>query len=375
MLPSAEKIQTRTWHYRIEPNTLTFSDNDLNVDPPEYPPPNSTQLNGSVRDQVKEFTLNIKPELNPSGPIRLIFGSHGAPGLGFHPLGLLLLLWHLFWSSFDSALQTLTWTQRIELLRFRILQFGPQFSGFSSGSNKKAPDLTLDQAKEALDLLPQERLRTLILHTCLLSGVEAISALRAIPHHLACESELKSPPMKIGQWFAVLGNPTADKTTITDECFQNLKVHDPNPTGCFSSHTNQVTDLLGKLNDLGEQLHSLITSESTKVEAIGAITKAISNSLTSTLTVDLGHFCKRLILSDVVTSKDRLKATIEALEKLRLKDPVRTNELPLKYQEFLGISVFLPLKESAAGHSSQDLPKSMKCQAKKWCDFLDEWLP
>ncbi len=381
-----EEFGARTFHFPIERGTLQFTDQQLNLE--SYPPPVRRELQGDVENQVGEFLGFVRKNLPYDGPIRSIVGAHGFPGLGFNPSVILELadaLVNLLSRPVGGALDE-PQRERLQALLGRTTMIGSPPNGFRSKRVPQAtdgppgpgrPEVSLGQARKALSIFPQGRLQTLFLHTCEMSGLETISALADVPHHIACETALFAP-VRFADWFSVLGDPAASDFEITLSCFKSLTSLAPrNADGCFSSHrTKGIDSILCDLNTLGDRLYELITQGDDPAiqKAFSTIRSAREDSAVSNLTVDIVQFCISLNQKEVVPNS-LTQPIVDGVCELQFTSPVKSKDWQRLaiYDSYRGISVYLPQRRINADSTSV-LPDSFQNGAPRWCRFVDAWL-
>ncbi|MEJ7592405.1 MAG: hypothetical protein WKF77_12710 [Planctomycetaceae bacterium] len=340
-----------------------------------FPPPGSVPLTGSLSSQLTTFLQHVGLNLTASGPVHFIIGAHGVPVSGFHPVLFFRLVFAFLRSFFSFELRGLTWRARFWRLRDRIFLIGQPLGAIASGS--KLPDLTLDDTALALKKLPCLRLNSVILHTCNLSGIETMSALRAAKFHIACESELANW-MRFRKWFLTLASPTATPELITKACMDSMELVPSDTLGCFSSHRVDCETLLNKLNALGNQLTSLLKSTDSTIAAATkeAIRIAKVKSGVSNYTVDVVVFCRNLGESTNLPIGSRQAANAVADEianevqlRLIMTDSWKTSN---KFKFYGGISMYLPLRNDPY-YPTEHLPESFRTGAPDWIEFLKIW--
>jgi hypothetical protein len=359
----------RTHYFPLQRNTLRFTREVL--DPTTYPPQKYKRLKGSFGSKVTRALKDIRQRLPSKGPIRIILGAHGFSGLGFDTRNFLQFL---NWLSISQTTHDVDW-QLPDPVQSLMHSFAndPTPAGFVSKPGSKKPDLTLDRATAMLRLLPKGRLQTLILHTCNMSGLETVSAMASIPHHIACEADLFSH-MRLAEWFSVLGDPHATDNDITVACFKSLarKVR-PRADGFFSSHrTRTIIALLRKLDELGEQLSQLASPPDANRVWFKIATARGQSNITAN-TVDVAKFCRSLIQLNL-DSTGLAQLIIDAIYDMQLLAPVNTSdeESPTIDKNTGGISVYLPVAPNPIPTSR--LPRTFQAAAPGWCRFVDNWI-
>lgn len=369
-----DDIGLQTYHYLLAPHTTA-----TRVIQPE----------ADLFDQIVEFFNGISSQMPQNGPIRVLLGAHGYAAIGFNPTFFFLFFWRLLqfvFSSFLSWLKELTWQERFQVLFYPSDNISRPLGGFTSRQNQLTLDLTLDQAAEALVSLPGSRLQTLILHTCQMSGVEVIHALKAVPHHIASESDMRNNCMSLSSWFPVLGNPTSTGANITEACFTSLATHASTNSlgklvydcqGFFSSHrTDTIDTVIQGLNHLGRVLSLLITtgpaSEQERIIRLISGARSLSE-ITRTSTIDLGRFCFQLVARSVVASGD-VDCILEGLAELQYSPVQITNgwDADVHKKLYCGVNIYFPSRSNRV-RSTNDLPEQFKTEAADWCLFVNTW--
>ena len=342
--------------FKLLANTLTFI-NERTLD--TFPPAGANDLTGTLPHQVRAFIDGLNSGgLSPAGPIRVVVGAHGLASLGINPtMNLLRHLWRRIRNHFR-----------------RPLSNSAPPSSLTSRNGVHIPDVLLDQLADALCRLPKGRVKSLILHTCNLSGVETIHALNEIPHHIACESRL-SDHLRFRDWFTTLTDPNATPSQITQSCFNSISSAPQSASGCFSSYTTACqSQLLAALNALGIHLKSLLDgTASRRRDAIAAI-KLAQDASSDSHAVDLSYFCDLLLnpAYALLFEPSVLLAVKAALGNLSLQT-VKTNlNTEPRFSNFLGISVFFPASNDHT-YSVSNLPNSFQSAAQGWCSFLRAW--
>lgn len=362
----------KTYQFEIAKCTLQFTGQLL--DTTAYPPTGSTLLTGPIADQVTEFLTYVSGKLPHDGPIRSVVAAHGAAAIGFKPttlLELLNLLLQLLHNMLEASL-----AQQLRALLAQGEIAGSPPGGFAATVKSDDPDLTLTHASVALDVLPCDRLRTLVLHACDMSGLETISALEDVPHHIACETSLFWN-MHFSDWFPTFGDPTSTCDEVTLRCFKSLTSGDSrNANGCFSSHyTSRIGDILIALNSLGAYLNTAITCPDPD-DTLQDIANARGASEVSIFTVDIARFCRALAKVGVIPTR-LSRPIIDGIYAMQLGPPIKTNDwrLSTDFDLYRGISVYLPNRRTTGiARTTADLPQSFQDAAPCWCEFVDRWI-
>lgn len=371
----ADNAPLQTHFFQIQRHTLQFNDQKLVQ---RFPALLAALHGGDIQTQLKNCMSYIETQETSSiGPFRVIIGAHGHPGVGVGPkllLQILRLLWLMMMSPFDQNLRDLSWPGRFSILFDRVFSSNASPLGLSGLASRGAPDLKLDELSDILTRLPTCRLKTLILHTCKLSGIEATKSLDIVPHLIACEIDL-SGQMPIHKWFPTLGDPCATEVAITKTCFDSIlqaSATDGSVKGRFSSHHTDkeiVVTLLNNLNVLGRQLNDLLMLHPASRATINRLR---DDSAVSADIVDLAYFCTMLKDNGVV-SPAVVDPIITALCSLRLATAIETEGIPQK-PLYTGISVYFPEPGSPSAYPTSELPKYFRHHIKEWVKFLDTWI-
>jgi hypothetical protein len=372
------KSGAETKHFRIEKDTLTSSFCGNELDLSKYKPTLlGDPLTGPLAEQLEKFCRQIlqqSSQRHENGPIRIVFGAHGNPSQGLSGEEKKLLYLLMRSNHLDPLLRRLSLRQRFEILRNHILGFSPHPAGISGSVKSKKPDLTLDDAANALKLFPSHRLQSLLIHTCFLSSIETICALDVVRHQIGCQSDLNGY-LRMRDWFPVLASPFAQPEEVTKACFAGITTTE---NGYFSSHWTASSRLLRALDALGGQFFNLMKSCSAD-----AFEKALSCARVDSASVqhssDLGTLVARLSTCDLITPKKHLLAIAKEIIRLQLEPVLRAWDswaTSIPTDDFLGINVFLP--ERGGGICKpppvSELPDAFKARAPKWCEFLDLWM-
>jgi hypothetical protein len=311
---------------------------------------------GTMIQQIGDF-LNSTPVTtslaNNKGPVYVLIGAHGKAAAGFsiYPLLFNLLLrlfvffnWRCRWFNL-----------MVNWLRVIPTRFSPGIA-FPRSRSSTSSFLTLNDLSTLLNPIGPA---SLVLHSCVLGGIEAIYELRSVRQLITCESDLNGS-MDASQWFdninhrQPLGKLAAAATGFQAEgIFASWKTTNP----------KAMTRLLTAINGLGACLKAqLLTVGST------AISNARLASLVSENTVDLWQFCEQL--SPVCAKSCALMQTaIQRLQSDRVLTTVFLNDPTKRY--FHGMSVYLPPTGSV--WNVNDLPTNFRTDANQWVDFLSEW--
>jgi len=355
--------------------TITSQTTDFDRTPSggltNFPPAGSIERSGSLSCQMTDFLNSVKQQLPASGPVHVIIGAHGIAGKGFHPTVLLRFLLLLLFSRLNSTWRRLSWRTRFRQLRQNLFatELRPGAVAMTAGDVA----LTLDDAELALGIL-KPRLQALVLHTCSLSAIETMCALGTPSFHIACQNKLRQS-MKLSKWFATLASPQAIPVQVTTACLDSMKADSTNAIGCFSSHVNsshEVTDALEKLNKLGNELFTLLTSNVPATVNAAELAIIDGQELSAAAgTTDIVAFCNSLSASSGISNSARCAATAVAgkMQSLQLGLVKNDGSTP---RRFGGISLYLPLRNQDS-ESLKLLPESFRTGAMDWVKFAELW--
>lgn len=387
-LSPADREVICLYHRRISPTDLQTSYfpitcNTLQFHPRtrmllNFPPASGNPLSGPLDQQIEDFVSLVRPNPTDEGPIRIILGAHGFPGLGYGASRWEQYLWILSSLLLSSLDKKSAWLSALLSLPFRRTPVGAPPGGFASQVGQRTLDLTTDRLAEILSQLPRAHRETLIIHTCTHSSIETISGLRSVPYHIACASPL-SPCMPVSSWFPILGDPNSCPEVIGDECLTHLD-QEYTGDGCFSAHHTDGIDLvLEKLDAVGAELRGMVTPQVNQT-AVDAIVEARAICEITTNQIDAAQFCMNLKQSRSLppalhTSIDpKLQELFDSLKALQTRHCVRSGTWRTYPPEdfFKAIGVYLP--ERGAGESpTSKLPCSIQTLAPAWCEFVDLW--
>ena len=374
MIEIRHRIETYRFH--LQSKTLSFLPTEM-LDEKVYPPTNPSafakELHGPINIQIENFLKYVNSRLPNEGPIRLVIGAHGYFSVGINPwLRWLTFRW-LFGGLIDKILRYFLPSSRRLIVPLDLVSTKSPPGGIALDSRhshrKNPPSLYFDDLSKAFHELPRMRLKTLVLHTCVLSCIEAIVAFRLFPHQIACETLLYDV-MPFQVWFSTFADPMATASEVTDGCFNSLTASAKAGEIFSSLATPCIDDLLDGIDELGTLLNHQLSHN--RQPTIAIIKAAYIQSQLNSYQVDIAQFCISL-KSSLPGSAVLLDSIVAALRLHQLHSPVKTGSFSSpRYVPFQGVSIFLP-ESGAKQFAARDLPKSFLGRVRQWHVFLEHW--